>query len=254
MSGIVTSWGAGSHPGLRRSVNEDSALTSPGLLVVADGMGGHRHGDLASVAVVRAFESLTGRTGLSQGEVEAAVAVAHRSVAQLGVGVAEGVGSTLAGLALIQDDAGVKWLVFNVGDSRVYRHRGDLLEQISVDHVATISVEPGAAPRSLLTRAVGMEAVFESSWTADYRTSAVVEGDRWLLCSDGLNKELSDTTIAGVLSEVEDPQAAVDELIERSLVAGGRDNITVAVLDVLADDGGELPDEDTLVGSRRDPA
>ena len=254
MSGVVTRWGAGSHPGLRRDVNEDSALTAPGLLVVADGMGGHRHGDLASAAVVRAFESLAGRADLTRADVEATIASAHRDVAELGAGVAEGVGSTLAGVALVGVEGGAEWLVFNVGDSRVYRHRHGLLEQFSVDHVATSRAEPGAPPRSLLTRAVGMEAVFESAWAADYRAAAVVAGDRWLVCSDGLTKELSDPVIAAVLGDSDDPQAAADALIERALAAGGRDNVTVAVLDVVGDDGGALPEEDTLVASRRDPA
>ena len=253
MNGIVTNWGAGTHAGLRRSVNEDSALVAPDLLVVADGLGGHRHGDLASAAVVRAFEPLAARPERTREEVEATIASAHSDVAGLGVGVPEGVGSTLAGLALVSGERGPEWLVFNVGDSRVYRHRRGLLEQFSVDHVATVSSEPGAPARSVLTRAVGMDAVLEPAWAADYRAAAVVVGDRWLVCSDGLTKELADGVIAAVLDVVADPQAAAETLIERALGSGGRDNITVAVLDVVADDGGGEPQEDTLIALRREP-
>ncbi|MGC3994164.1 MAG: protein phosphatase 2C domain-containing protein [Propionicimonas sp.] len=251
MNGVETRWGAGSHPGLRRPVNEDSALTAAGLLVVADGMGGHRHGDLASAAVVRAFQPLAGRAPLSRAALEATVAEAHAEVSALGEGVPGGVGSTLACLALVADERGPEWIIANVGDSRVYRYRAGLLEQFSVDHVATVG---GARPRSMLTRAMGMAAVLEPVWAADYRASAVVAGDRWLVCSDGLTKELTDAAIAAALATSADPQDVVDGLIDAALAAGGRDNVTVAVLDVLASDRSavDAATEDTLVAVRRD--
>src|SRR5690606_8788900 len=129
--------------------------------------------------------------------------------------------------------------VFNVGDSRVYRHAGTALEQITVDHslgqelyqVGRITAEELAVfrERNVITRAIGAADAAADSWAMPVRN-----GERLLLCSDGLTGELSDETIREVLSRDETPGAAALELVELARRAGGRDNISVIVVDVVA--------------------
>jgi protein phosphatase len=139
------------------------------------------------------------------------------------------------------------WLVLNIGDSRTYRFSQGSLNQISVDHsevqelvdAGQISrAEAAVHPRRhVVTRALGTG--YETE--ADYWLVPVEEGDRMLVCSDGLNGELDDEQIAGILAAEPDPQAAVDELIQAALRCGGRDNVTCIVVDATnvptADDG-----------------
>jgi protein phosphatase len=261
-AGIRALVGARTDPGRRRQVNEDAALASQHLVVVADGMGGHEHGARASAAVIRAFEPLAAQRLLRRSDVATAISAAHREVADLGG--SRGAGSTVTGLALVVEHGRPRWLVFNVGDSRVYRLHEGRLAQLTLDHsvvqelvdAGELSPEQASsyAGRNVITRAIGADLEATGAPGADYLTIPVVTGDRLLVCSDGLTTEVDDERIADVLARAGQPQAAADELVERALVAGGRDNVTVVVLDVIEgwpEPAGDAPEETTLTGLRR---
>jgi serine/threonine protein phosphatase PrpC len=159
-----------SHVGAVRSNNEDSFLAAPPFWIVADGMGGHAHGDLASRAAVEVFERLRGEDAASAREVLAAVQDANAAV----LGLREGAlsGTTLTGVAIVDiEGAGPHWMTFNVGDSRTYLWDGRRLEQQSIDHsavqelIAAGVIAPADAAvhpqRNVVTRALGAEAEVE---------------------------------------------------------------------------------------------
>lgn len=225
--------------GRRRATNEDSLLAASPIFVVADGMGGHEAGDRASAAVVAAFATLEGRLDLTVDDVAVAVDRAHAAVREIAAGTRKGAGSTLTGLALVQQDGRPCWLVMNIGDSRVYRLLGTDLAQLTVDHsVVQELVDAGSlrpedvgsfSRRNVITRAVGAPAS-----NADYWLYPVTTGERFLVCSDGLSGELSAETICAGLTLGGRPQQTADLLLEQALERGGRDNITLLVIDVLA--------------------
>ncbi|MGO1731650.1 PP2C family protein-serine/threonine phosphatase, partial [Agrococcus casei] len=124
-------WGATTHVGLRRQINEDSLIASFPVFLIADGMGGHQAGDRASSLALGTFEQLLGPGLPKADQVESAIQRAFGAV--LGAG-AENAGTTLTGGVLTQDDCGIQWYFVNIGDSRTYMLRGGQLEQISVDH------------------------------------------------------------------------------------------------------------------------
>lgn len=149
------------------------------------------------------------------------------------------------------------WLVFNVGDSRTYRLARGSLEQVSVDHsqvqemVDAGMIGPEQArthsKRSVITRALGGGLL--SQPTVDQWLLPAAVGDRLLICSDGLTGELTDSLIAAILVTVPGAQAAADELVRAACAAGGRDNVTVVVVDAIAVSSESAtvgPDEDTL--------
>lgn len=243
--------GAHTDPGLRRAVNEDAFLAAEPVFVVADGMGGHDAGDRASLAVVEAFASLVGRD-IDASDVAAAVDDAHARVALIAQGTERGAGSTLTGVVAVRVDGGPRWVVVNIGDSRVYRLLGDRLERLTVDHsLAQEMVDDGRLRpeelatfrgRNVITRAVGHERS-----PADFWLTPVVDGERLLVCSDGLSGELSDEAIRACLSLGGAPAPTAANLVAQAIAAGGRDNVTAVVIDVLS--GGivalprELPEE-----------
>ncbi|GAA1518623.1 protein phosphatase [Agromyces terreus] len=229
-----------SDVGRVRRVNEDSALAEWPVFVVADGMGGYEAGDRASAAVIAAFrEHVTGADVATVGRVRSALASAGEGVAAVAAGTARGAGSTVAGVALIEDEDGPSWLVFNVGDSRVYRHHGIELEQVTVDHsLGQELVESGElrpdelatfSRRNVITRAIGAPDSTADSWLLP-----VVNGERLLICSDGLTSEVSDEGIRATLTMSGRPESAAAALVQRAVQAGGRDNVTVVVVDVIA--------------------
>jgi len=247
-------WGARSHEGLVRTENEDSFVAQPLVFAVADGMGGHQAGEVASALAVQTVRDRLGE-GVSSLDVviasvvEANAAIfqaAHRNVGQ------QGMGTTLTAMAVLasSDGAAPTLALVNVGDSRTYRVRGGKLERVTIDHsyvqelVATGHItefEARTHPRrNIVTRALGIEpTVRVDSWVL-----SMVRGDRFVLCSDGLVDEVPDHEIELVASGVADPQAAADELVAMANRHGGRDNVTVLVVDVL--EGLELPDEPPL--------
>lgn len=233
-----TSWGSATDTGRVRALNEDALLAYPPVFLVADGMGGHEAGDVASRLVVEEFGRLAGRAGVTPDDVHACIqGAARRLRATVGDRTA---GTTIAGVAVAAHDGGAYWLVFNVGDSRVYRIVAGRLQQISVDHSvvqelldagAIVPEQVGEHPeRNVVTRAVGTGPDPEP----DYWLIPAGPTDRLLVCSDGLTAELTDAQIAAVLVAQDDPQDAAQALVDAAVRAGGSDNVTAVVVDVAA--------------------
>lgn len=232
-----TSWGSATDRGRVRELNEDALLAHPPVFLVADGMGGHSAGDLASRLAVQEFSRLTGRTTTTADEVHECFG---RVAARLrrALGASRSAGTTVAGVALAVHDGAAYWLVFNIGDSRVYRLADARLEQVSVDHslvqelVDSGEITPAEARRhprrNVVTRAVGTGPAPEP----DYWLIPAAAADRVLVCSDGLTSELADEALHDVLQSVVDPQDAAHALVAAAVVAGGRDNVSAVVVDV----------------------
>jgi protein phosphatase len=246
-TGLSLSYGYGTDRGLRRELNEDSFIASDPVFAVADGMGGHEAGEIASGMCVRALAAMP---QLASGErsVTAAVLQQYLVHADSSIRQATGAraGTTLTGAVVVEQMGMPYWLVMNIGDSRTYRLSQGVFAQVSVDHsevqelVDAGEITPEEATihprRHVVTRALGTGDETE----ADYWLLPVEEGDRILVCSDGLNGELTDGDIVRILSTVGNPQDAVDALIQAALRNGGRDNVTVIVVDAknVMNDGG----------------
>jgi len=237
---IAVACGAATDAGLRRRINEDSYLAASPLFLVADGMGGHNAGEIASAAVIDEFAALAGRGSLTIDEVQMAVTASRRRVAMLPPGAGAGAGTTLAGVVIADVDGEGYWLAINLGDSRTYRLSEGRFEQVSVDHsVVQELVDSGElaadaaerdSRRNVITRAIGAGSDSEP----DYWLLPAEEGDRILVCSDGLSGELDRDALHAILLTETDPQAAATRLVHEAMVRGGRDNITALVVDALA--------------------
>ena len=217
---IVARSGAATHTGLRRALNEDALLAQAPLFLVADGMGGHQAGDVASATVIEGFAQLRGRSVLTIDDVSFTLARVRAAVDAIG-GAAASVeagsmaGTTLSGVTIAAVDGVGYWLAINIGDSRTYRLSGGALEQISVDHsVVQELIDAGelrAADasrdrrRNIITRAIGAGSTGE----ADYWMIPARVGDRILVCSDGLSSEVDDEEIRTLLAAHEDPQTKI---------------------------------------------
>lgn len=238
LSSVVLNVAALTDRGLKRTANEDAVLAESPVYLVADGMGGHEAGDRASAAVVEAFAPLRG-AAVTSDDVRDALRRADDTVSELSGSVERGAGSTVSGVVLVEHEDTPHWLVFNVGDSRVYRHHGSELAQITTDHsLGQEMVDAGrllpedlaAFPqRNVITRAIGADVSAADSWLLP-----VVVGERLLICSDGLSGEVSDESIRATLTMCGRPETAVDALVRRALHAGGRDNVSVVVIDVIS--------------------
>lgn len=235
---IDVSYGSATDVGRVRQVNEDALLAEPPVFAVADGLGGHEAGEVASGIVAEELGRLGGREDVEADDLVAALEAAAGRVRELSTptGAPLNAGTTATGLVGVHGDHGPEWLVFNVGDSRVYR-LGEELEQVSVDHslVQEMVDEGMLSPeqaryhpqRNVVTRALGGAERAEP----DLRRVRAAPGTRWLVCSDGLTNELSDDELAAVLRSEPDPQAAADRLVREALEAGGHDNVAVVVVD-----------------------
>lgn len=245
--GLSLSYGYGTDRGLRRELNEDSYIAADPVFAVADGMGGHEAGEIASGLCVRA---LAGIPQVATGERSITAAVLQQYLVRADTSIREATGAragtTLTGAVVVEQMGMPYWLVVNIGDSRTYRLSQGRFEQISVDHsevqelvdAGEITAQEATVHprRHVVTRALGTGDETE----ADYWLLPVEEGDRVLVCSDGLTGELADDDILRIVSSVADPQEAVDALIQAALRSGGRDNITAIVVDarnVSNDDG-----------------
>lgn len=227
-----------SDRGLVRSVNEDSFLAVPPIFIVADGMGGHAFGDRASQTVAGVLrKELTSELPLKPMDVIAAVKEANGRVQQ--IGEEEFAGTTLAGVALVRDSDQSRphWMVFNIGDSRVYQWDAGQLKQLSVDHSAVQELVDGGAitpdqatrhpDRNIVTRAIGVS----EEVTPDVWFLAAGGEQSFLICSDGLTKELDDAAIGLLLATVDELTSPADRLVAAALAAGGADNVTVVVVE-----------------------
>ena len=236
---IVVTHGAATHTGLRRTLNEDSFVATAPLFFVADGMGGHEAGDVASTAVVESFCPLVGRTSITLDDLRFALARARATIDGLGADGESRAGTTLTGVAVASVDGTGYWLVVNIGDSRTYRLTGAGLERLTIDHsVVQELIDAGEIDesdahddrrRNIITRAIGAGSAGE----ADYWMVPAEVGDRILVCSDGLSSEVPDLLLREILRTNTDPQRAAEQLIARALAQGGRDNITAIVVDAV---------------------
>jgi PPM family protein phosphatase len=226
--------GARTDIGRARERNEDSYLVRDPLFAVADGMGGHLGGEVASSIALEALKTLDRSDGLMQALVEE-IQKANRRVLEKGQGdpALRGMGTTLTVLVAEGDKAHVA----HVGDSRAYLLRDGSLKQLTEDHtlvqrmVAEGRISPEEAgrhpQRSILTRAIGVD----EEVPVEQITLDVHGGDRLLLCTDGLTGMIGEERIQDVLETEPDPQAASDRLVDEANRAGGEDNITVVVVD-----------------------
>ena len=235
-------WGAFSDVGMVRQQNEDSFLAEETLFVVADGMGGHNAGEVASALAVTTLKA-GARLGIDDAEVfRELVQQANSAIytASLDDSTQSGMGTTVTALSIVEGEE-PRVLVANVGDSRAYLWRSGALSRLSVDHsyvqelVNEGIITPEAARvhprRNIVTRALGID----RSVNVDVFTHFVRTGDRIVLCSDGLVDEVADTEIAKVLGQHTDPQETAEALVMVANTNGGRDNTTVIVVDVLDD-------------------
>ena len=237
MRRLRLTWGGATDQGRIRANNQDAMYADSGLFVVADGMGGHQGGEVAANLAVR---TLTNAERSDREQLREAVAEANRVVHQTALEEAElhGMGTTLTTLAVSQAANTHQFVILNVGDSRIYRHRDGQLEQLTEDHsyVAELvrrgELDDEAAQahpyRNMLTRAIGVHAEVEiDEWLLE-----PVSGDRFMLCSDGLTNELADVEIAEQLGFDKDPSTTAKALVGLANKRGGRDNSTVLIVDV----------------------
>jgi serine/threonine protein phosphatase PrpC len=251
---LVLRYAARSDRGLIRGNNQDSVYAGPRLLAVADGMGGHAAGDVASKVVIAALVHLDDdapsgdllqamREAVFEGSEHLREVI--RESPQL-----EGMGTTLTAILF----AGGRLALCHVGDSRAYLVRDGQLSQIThddtfvqtlIDDGRITAEEANSHPqRSLLLRALNGQDV-----EPDLSMREARAGDRYLLCSDGLSGVVSEDTLAEALKDP-DPQTTADRLIELALRSGGPDNVTVIVADVVDDDGrGEALMEPVIDGA-----
>lgn len=232
------SWGARSDVGLVRSHNEDSFLLRTPLFAVCDGMGGHAAGEVASSIAVETIAA-TAPNNADDALLGAAIESANLAVikgAEDGRGK-PGMGCTAS--AVLID--GNRMAVAHVGDSRVYLLHHGTLVRVTRDHsyveelvdAGQITADEARThpSRSIITRALGSD----PDMYADHFTLEVVNGDRVIVCSDGLSSMVPDSDIEALATSSATPQQAADNLVSAALTAGGADNVTVVVVDVLND-------------------
>lgn len=241
-------WAGSSDTGQVRSVNQDSWYATDGFFVVADGMGGHRGGEVASAVAVESLRSMSDDVGEpSTSQLLDGVLAANEAVLSEAADKPDlrGMGTTLCAVVRIDppDDGSGSWLaVTNVGDSRVYLWADGELHQITQDHSLVEDLvrqgrltedEAAVHPqRNIVTRALGVSEDLE----VDYWELPARGGDRFVLCSDGLFNEVGVEQIESVLRRLESPDDVADELVRLANASGGRDNITVVVADVIDPD------------------
>jgi PPM family protein phosphatase len=250
---LVLRYAVRSDVGLLREGNEDSAYAGPSLLAVADGMGGHAAGEVASSLTIASMAEIDSRPPDDDmlEELSQAVATANTRLQDMIIAnpAVEGMGTTLTALFWSDGHAAV----CHIGDSRGYLLREGELYQITHDHTLVQSlVDEGRITaadvathpqRSLLLRALDGRSVAEP----DLSVHDGLPGDRYLLCSDGLSGVVSDETLRDTLATIADPEAVTRQLIELALHGGGPDNITCIVADVLDTETTRLPSTRTPV-------
>ena len=260
---LVLRYAARSDIGLVRSGNEDSGFAGGHMLVVADGMGGHAAGELASSTAIATFaefdQTPPGENALTA--LADAVESAHEELSRV---IAEspdfaGMGTTVTAMSWEDDRVAIA----HVGDSRAYLLRDGVLTQLTKDHTfvqtlvdsgkITVAEAHTHSKRNLLTKALdGVHRV-----EPDLSIREVKAGDRFLLCSDGLSGVLTEADIKDLLGKA-DPTGAVTALVERALEGGAPDNVTCVVADLVSDEG-RVPDPNfypmpVVVGAAAEPA
>jgi len=236
-------WGAASHVGMLRQQNEDAFIAEANVFAVADGMGGHNAGEVASALAIAGLQQAANVGFTSAASLVTAINGANETIHQASGGPSEhrGMGTTLTALVPLPDTDGEppRVVVANVGDSRAYLWRGNELKQVSADHsyvqellsegLITAAEARTHPRRNIVTRALGIE----GDVNADAWVLPMVVGDRYVLCSDGLVDEVDDDQIALILRSQVHPQGAANQLVQVANDNGGRDNITVVVVDIV---------------------
>ena len=252
---------ASSHIGKVRASNQDSGSVGRHLYVVADGMGGHAAGDVASAIAVQHLYALDH----PYDSVEAAREELFRSILSAGEELTQavvehpeltGMGTTVSAMIRVKSSM----VIGHIGDSRIYRLRGGVLEQITADHTfvqrlvdsGRITAEEAAVHprRSVLMRVLGD---VDADPDIDTHVIDTQPGDKWLLCSDGLSGYVSERDIAETLLTVDDPELACHKLITQSLSEGAPDNVTVVIVRIDEDRDTSPPSEPRMVGSAAGP-
>jgi len=237
--------GTATDVGRVRDHNEDGYLVDGDLklVAVADGMGGHRGGEVASATALSVLRDVyTEGRDLRGAVVAANDAVFERSSTDDAV---RGMGTTLTAGVLAED--GETLVIGHVGDSRAYLYRGGELSRVTTDHslveelmrAGELTEEEALRDprRSMITRAVGLEQGVE----VDLYPVALQRGDRFVLCSDGLTDMVGEEDIAAAVADEDDPEKAARRLIEAANDAGGIDNITALIVEVV-----EVADDEVL--------
>jgi serine/threonine protein phosphatase PrpC len=229
-----------SHVGKIRSNNQDSGYAGRHLFIVADGMGGHAGGDVASaIATKRLAEADTDYPGAEDAEqaLRSAMIAANSLLAETVFEHSEltGMGTTVSGILRVGDQVALA----HIGDSRIYRFRDGELEQVTADHTfvqrlvdsGRITAEEAAVHprRSVLMRVLGD---VDAAPEIDTKILDTQPGDRWLLCSDGLSSYVSEERLGTILGSVRSPQDAADRMVKESLDHGAPDNVTVVIADI----------------------
>ena len=237
---LELAWAARTHTGHRRTRNEDRVLARPGLFAVADGMGGHAAGDLASKWAVEALNIAAAAPTVTRLAVLEAVRDADDRLRRFAFRQRQGIGTTICALA-VTDGSGSRerFGLLNVGDSRAYRLRDGRLDLLTHDHsvvqelldAGTITADEARRhpERHVVTRSLGADDHLEIDW---WGIDPEVQ-DRYLLTTDGLTKEVDDDHIRAIVESVRDTGDAADALIHAALAGGGRDNVSVIVIDVV---------------------
>ncbi|MCL2606867.1 MAG: Stp1/IreP family PP2C-type Ser/Thr phosphatase, partial [Coriobacteriia bacterium] len=230
------------HVGIVRALNEDSLLALPPLYAVADGLGGHQSGDVASQIAVNTLRDTAPKQLDPVALARAVQAANHAVIAGIKKGAGrEGMGTTMTA-AMIKDG---KAVFAQVGDSRAYLLRNRSLSQVTEDHSVVAAMmrsghltaaEARSHPqRSVITRALGSD----PNLNVDTYEIPVLRGDRLLICTDGLTSMIEDAQIEEILTGSLDPNRAAEQLIQAALDAGGNDNISVIVVDVTEAQGAD---------------
>ena len=242
---MLVNWGAATDTGTLRVQNEDSFLAQDGMFVVADGMGGHNAGEVASAMAIKMLGDAQKAGVTDVNQLSEVIKQINKAIFQASADQTDqrGMGTTLTALALTPSNRNseVSVSVANIGDSRTYLLRNGEFRQVSVDHsyvqelvsegLITKEEARTHARRNIVTRALGIEPnVAVDTWTLP-----LINGDRYILCSDGLVDEVTDEAIEQCVKQPISPQKLADQLVVIANQNGGRDNITVVVVDVVAD-------------------
>lgn len=235
---ITFTWAGATDTGLRRDNNQDAFLAEYPLFVVADGMGGHAGGEIASASTIARLKAVVDSGAVTTDAIEQALHQVVEDIASHPETTDEGTGTTLTGIFVDVLEGEPRWVSLNIGDSRVYLLRDQRLVQVTTDHsvvqelISSGRLSPEEAEghpySNVITRAVGASELTPP----DYLGIEIEDGDWFVVCSDGLTKELTDYGIQHFLREYRDPAAAVDAMLAAALENGGRDNVTLIVLQV----------------------
>jgi protein phosphatase len=245
--------GSATSVGQVRDHNEDSLIARGMVFAVADGMGGHAAGEVASRIAVEALTRLVEHPPTRTEDVAEVLREANRAILESQEQHLDqrGMGTTVTGLTVVEAGGREHWVVFNVGDSRVYRLADNRMSLVTRDHsevrelmdAGLIDAEEAARHpmRNVITRSLGSD----PAPSPDVWVLPPTPGERFVVCSDGLSNELDDREIMLVARKYDDPQIAADQLVAAAVRAGGRDNVSVVVVSVDTGAGDDADDADT---------